>query len=141
MQTTLSKKEILSLDSGVSCYYYKIPHQMIGVKLYKTKRERNYSLQMQSLAYLAGLAPKTGNKIDCDGFFGFETEHVLTLEKQFSSWKLVPKKFQNQLDNLVQAVYDCCEHEVDRHWKNFGIINDNLVCIDFGYSERMRNIL
>lgn len=91
---------------------------------------------MQELSYFAGVAPKTGKIINHAGYYGFVTEHVVTLGELYRSQENVPKSYLNQLDNLVRAVYNCCEHEVDTNWLNFGIIGKQLVCIDFGFHCR-----
>lgn len=131
-----SKKDIYKLKHGASCFYYKVPHEKLGVKFYDTKNERSYAMQMQQLCYYSGIAPKTGEKVDHEGFYGYVTEHVPTLKELYGDWDKVPRKIQNQLDDLVEYIYACCEHEVDCNWLNFGLVNNRLICIDFGFHDR-----
>lgn len=131
-----SQDVISKLKNGASCYYYKIPETNLGIKFYESKHERSYARQMQEVCSLAGVAPKTGKNIDCNGYYGYITEHIPTLKSIYGRWNNVPRKIQRQLDDLVEYVYICSEHEVDCNWLNFGLINNKLVCIDFGFHDR-----
>lgn len=131
----LSRSEIENLKGGASCFYYKIPGENLGIKFYEDKHERNYSLQMQEICYHAGLAPKTGKIVDHAGFYGFETEHVLTLKEKFEDVDKVPARLIDKLDDLADEIFTVSGHTLDYNWLNFGLIGKYLVCIDFGYHD------
>lgn len=128
-----TKQEILNCEHGISSYYYKI-NEKIGVKFFNNKNERDDSKIFQKSAYYAGLAPNVYESIYHEGFWGYYTDNVEMLHKKYS-WQNMPRKIHKQIDKLGEELYNACNFDVDYNWKNFGYLDNKLVCVDFGYVD------
>ena len=134
MQTVYlpTKSEIIKCKHGISSFYYPMGNK--GIKWFERKAERNYSKEYQNLAFLAGLAPETFENVYSDGFFGYVTESVQMLHDLYT-FEQLPNKYHKMISNLCSDIYDAIYFTVDENYHNFGIKNDKLVLVDFGYSS------
>lgn len=126
----ITKEDVLKCSHGLSSYFY-IVSDVLGIKFFKSKLERNRSRQKQEIAYHSGLAPKPGSIYDIPGFFGYYTERVVMIHDLYT-YKTIPSKIYRQMQILEQELLTCCDFEIDVNWQNYGVINGQLVCIDFG---------
>ena len=128
-----SKKEIVKCNHGISSYFYPLSDNR-GIKFFNNKRERDHSKYYQHIAFLSGLAPEDFEDVYSDGYWGYVTESVEMLHSKYE-FKEVPKKYLKMIDNLCDEIYNCCDFEVDINYKNFGIMKNRLVLVDFGFFD------
>lgn len=127
-----TKSEIVKCTHGISSFYYPIGNK--GIKFFQNRAERNYSKEYQNLAFLAGLAPETFENVYSDGFWGYVTESVQMLHSLYT-FEQLPNKYHKMISNLCDDVYDAIYFTTDQNYRNFGIKNNKLVLVDFGYSS------
>jgi hypothetical protein len=127
-----NKKQIEGCKHGISSYYYPLNDQW-GIKWFKNKRERDSSKYYQHIASLSGLAPKTGNNVYSDGYWGYYTENVDMIHDIYKSRHLIPNRIHKQISNIMDDLVSSCDFEPDANWKNFGIKDGKVVYVDFGF--------
>lgn len=145
--------------SGISCTFFKITSKW-GIKSYTKAYKRDDAYNAQYDVALNGLAPKVGDKfeieIEDETIYCYVTEVAETLQTE-EYLQLVKKIFREdtyldedyekyeQLSNdLEESWLDkmeeynelteevCGWRNCDMHTGNYGLLNGQLVCIDFG---------
>lgn len=126
----ISSTEVLKCRHGISSYFYPVSDEQ-GIKFFKNKSERDRSYLKQEIAYHAGLAPKVGKIINIQGFFGYYTQRVQMIHDIYTFDNL-PNKIIKKMNELEIELINSCDFEIDLNWQNYGLIGNNLVCVDFG---------
>jgi hypothetical protein len=125
--------------SGISCVYIRWSKQ-VGLKIYRSKRERNLTVARQRLAAEHSLGPRVGELIEVEALVmsgGWEdcvdlrhkilycyfTEHVEPGSRKWCRAKELDLK-----DKLQQIGLYCS----DLHHDNVGRRGKSIVCLDFG---------
>ena len=160
-QTLLKKRfsDRSNSPSGISCTFFKITSKW-GIKSYTKQYKRDDAYNAQYDVALNGLAPKVGDKfeieIEDETIYCYVTEVAETLQTE-EYRELVKKIFcesvysdedyakYEQLSNDLEEEwlekmeeYNELTEEVcgwrnhDCHTGNYGLLNGQLVCIDFG---------
>ncbi len=160
-QTLLKKRfsDRGTSPSGISCVFFKITSKW-GIKSYTKAYKRDDAYNAQYDVALNGLAPKVGEKfeieIEDETIYCYVTEVAESLYSDEYN-QLVKKIFRennytseeyNEYEQLYSVLeeewnekvleYDELTEEVcgwrnhDSHLGNYGVLNGQLVCIDFG---------
>jgi len=125
--------------SGVSCTYIRWSKQA-GLKLYRSKRERDEVVKRQRIAAEHRLGPRVGEKIEIDVvdignswnceevshrvLYCYFTEHVKIVGD--SRWS---DRAEDNLRDKLAKIGLYCE---DLHGDNVGRRGKSIVCLDFG---------
>jgi hypothetical protein len=140
---------------GQHAGYKDMPAHRWGYKLFRTASERNRNYDMQTLAYLHGLAPNVTGKfaeVPPGGrrHYGFLTEAVPYTEHERWYGRKYVEDF-NVRDYLewrrsnlaiIQDLNYCLERvgisaQDNFNWDNVGMLGGRLVCIDFSLEEML----
>lgn len=132
----LTPERIRKSPNGVSASFVQINNEW-GVKVFTSESTRDYSYKMQHKASLLGLAPHVGEKFDLgEGQYCMICEVVEVFQTQDMSYEDERAVISNRSEEIKELkkilVEEIGFHFYDDHLGNYGLINDRLVCIDFG---------
>jgi hypothetical protein len=120
----LSRKGLFKC--GIEARFFNI--NGVGIKLYDEEDASEYAFEQQSLAADHSLGPQVFEKINVSGVgFGFITEIAETDDIE-DYWE----EFSEDHEMLEEALADIGIYHGDLHYQNVGIIDGEIVCIDFG---------
>ena len=105
-----------------------ITHGDVGYKFFKTSSQCLYTYYMQAYCHQLGLAPKIGRIVTCEThtklgreeFWGYEAEIAAAVEGRFDRQEIVNKYW-----DVGVSICDVISF-------NLGVIDDEIVMIDFG---------
>lgn len=138
------EKQIKDSPSGVYCRFIVL-NKTWALKLYRVKRTRDESYELQRRAAEIGLGPEVAAIIDLSKTvekwesykYGFITEIIETVESRhdrvyFDAWdwantnRLIIRPIMAELKEKLGWNFN------DHHGKNWGYKNDKLMPLDFG---------
>lgn len=117
--------------SGAEATLVKL-NPKLGVKFYRTRKERDFAYKMQKFAYKNGIGPAALNKVRINGRgiqhgaglvkWGYVTQLVESLRISHEDLTLLSAR----MDKCGLSIVDIAEDA------NVGLLNGRPVCIDFG---------
>jgi len=121
----------LPISAGLFCIFVKL-NQNIGIKIYPTKYSRDDVYKRQKKAAKLDLGPITYGIVDIEyrgqKAYCYLTEIVETCTP--SMYNLLHVKYlREELLDKINFNF------LDNHYKNCGIKNEKLICIDFGEND------
>lgn len=127
---------------GVECYFTKIDDEW-GIKVYASAGKRDRAYDRQKLAAEYRLGPEVGSKVDiAEGKHAYFTQIADLLvpaygyQPEGENWYALDnkahQKYRVQITKLCDKLSEIGLPFEDCHCGNMGLIDGNLVCIDFG---------
>lgn len=126
------RKKYRGAKYGSMCMFVRISKTR-GVKLYNTRRERDYAYKLQKKAYKAGVGPKVYDCFKLEDYLYSKSEggyYKYGYKTQIANVRIVPDDDSRMVD-LVNTMAMYGFETGDVCWPNTGFIGKRLVCIDF----------
>lgn len=140
---------------GAHAAYRHLPGTHYGVKLYKSRDDRDDCFALQYMAFTHGLAPDIMNIFDEVAtnkrrLYGFITESVEETAKErfygrkvetfsledYQLWWREHKGPMRELNGALERV-GVSTTDVGRNWENVGFLRNRLVAIDFSCERKI----
>lgn len=134
-QLTLERQ--FNYKEGSECRFIPI-NDKIGIKTYRSKRERDFAFRGQRIGFKHKIAPRASTRFTLEGTassykYGYITRTVKTLTYDaFLDKKQNDKVFYESFLYLVKQLQNCGLSTGDLDQRNVGFLNKRLLCIDFG---------
>lgn len=137
---------------GASAFYFQI-YDDAGVKLFLSKKNRDFSYAMQKAAFKNGIAPWVSDRFEfpflvvshypnqpdtlLDAYkrevHGYLTQHAPTIADTESEYSI------EQYADLMATMEEMGMNTSDLNEKNMSLIENRLVCIDFDTLSQKRS--